>query len=90
VELGKFYFSAIAAAFRNQYPDGTFYLKLGDPGTLLTMLKKAQIDFALVDVFQTLNQLLDKCPTVTEKFFLKFLLKEIESLGLQIGDKSSG
>jgi len=56
VEFGKAYFPAIVAAFRKQYPDVTFYIKLGDPNTLIPMLKKGQIDFALVDVFQTQNQ----------------------------------
>jgi DNA-binding transcriptional LysR family regulator len=56
VEFGKAYFPAIVAAFRKQYPDVTFYLKLGDPGTLLPMVEKGQIDFALVDVFLTQNQ----------------------------------
>lgn len=56
MEFGKSYFPAIVAAFRNRYPEVTFYLKLGDPNALLTMLKKGQIDFALVDVFQTRNQ----------------------------------
>ena len=52
-EFGKAYFPAIFAAFRKKYPDVTFYLKLGNPGTLLPMLKKGQIDFALIDKFQT-------------------------------------
>jgi len=54
-EFGKAYFPAIVAAFRKQYPDVTFYLKLGNPETLLPMLKKGQIDFALIDKFQTQN-----------------------------------
>jgi len=44
------------AAFRERYPDVTFYLKFGDPGTLLPSVAKGQIDFALVDVFLTQNQ----------------------------------
>jgi len=56
VEFGKVYFPAIVAAFRKQFPDVTFYLKLGNPGTLLPMLKKGQIDFALLDKFQTQSQ----------------------------------
>lgn len=56
VEFGKSYFPAIVTKFRNQYPDVTFYIKFGDPNTLLTLLKKGEIDFALVDVFQTQNQ----------------------------------
>lgn len=46
----------MVAGFRNRFPDVTFYLQLGDPGILLTMLKKGEINFALVDVFQTRNQ----------------------------------
>lgn len=56
VEFGKAYIPAVVASFRKQYPDVTFYLKLGNPGTLLPMLKKGQIDFALIDKFQTQNQ----------------------------------
>ena len=56
VEFGKAYFPAIAAAFREQYPDVTFYLKFGDAGTLLPMVENGQIDFALVDEFLTQNR----------------------------------
>ncbi len=56
VDFGNAYFPAIMAAFRELYPDVTFYLKLGAPGTLLPMAEKGQIDFALVDVFLTQNQ----------------------------------
>ena len=40
VEFGKAYFPAIVAAFRKQYPDVTFYLKLGNPETLITDAQK--------------------------------------------------
>jgi len=56
VEFGKAYIPAVVASFRKQYPDVTFYLKFGNPDTLLPMLKKGQIDFALVDKFETQNQ----------------------------------
>lgn len=56
VEFGKAYFPAIAAAFREQYPDVTFYLKFGDAGTLLPMVEKGRIDFALVDEFLIQNR----------------------------------
>jgi len=56
VEFGKAYFPGIAAAFRAQYPDVTFYLKFGDAGTLLPMVDKGRIDFALVDEFLTQNR----------------------------------
>jgi DNA-binding transcriptional LysR family regulator len=54
-EFGKAYLPAIAAAFREQYPDVSFYLKFGDAGTLLPMVEKGRIDFALVDEFLTQN-----------------------------------
>ncbi len=56
VEFGKTYFPAVVAAFREKYPNVTFYLKFGDPGTLLPMVEKGEIDFALVDVFLTQNR----------------------------------
>ena len=56
VEFGKTYLPAIAAAFREQYPDVTFYFKFGDAGTLLPMVEEGQIDLALVDEFLTQNQ----------------------------------
>jgi DNA-binding transcriptional LysR family regulator len=56
VEFGKAYFPAIVAAFRKHYPDVTFDLKLGDPNILLPLLRKGQLDFAIVDLFQTRNQ----------------------------------
>jgi DNA-binding transcriptional LysR family regulator len=56
VEFGKAYLPAIVASFRKQYPDVSFHLKLGNPGTVLPMLKKGQIDVALVDTFQTQDQ----------------------------------
>jgi DNA-binding transcriptional LysR family regulator len=55
-EFGKAYIPTVVASFRKQYPDVTFYLKLGNAGKLLPMLKKGRIDFALVDKFQTQNQ----------------------------------
>lgn len=56
VEFGKAYFPALTAAFREQYPDVTFYLKFGDAGTLLPLVEKGRIDVALVDEFLTQNQ----------------------------------
>ena len=52
-EFGKAYFPAILSSFRKQYPDVTFYLKLGDPATILPMISAGEIDFALLDVFLT-------------------------------------
>jgi DNA-binding transcriptional LysR family regulator len=55
-EFGKACFPAIVAAFRKKYPDVTFYLKLGDAATLLPMVEKGRIDFALVDEYLTQYQ----------------------------------
>lgn len=54
-EFGKTYFPAIVAAFRQHYPDVTFFLKFGDAGMLLPLVERGQLDFALVDVFLTQN-----------------------------------
>jgi len=76
VEFGKAYFPAISAAFREQYPDVTFYLKFGDAGTLLPMVEKGQLDFALVDEFLILNRFFGNIdiyhftPIVEEKVIL--------------------
>ncbi len=56
VEFGKAYFPAIAAAFREQYSDVTFYFQFGDAGTLLPMVADGRIDFALVDEFLIQNR----------------------------------
>ncbi len=76
VEFGKAYLPAIVAAFRKRYPAVTFYIKLGDQNTLIPMVKKGQIDFALVDVFQTQKQYLGNLdiyhfmPVAEEKIIL--------------------
>jgi len=75
-EFGKAYFPAIIAAFREEYPDVTFYLKLGDAAALLPMVEKGQIDFALVDEYLTQNQFFGKLdmlhfrPVVKEEVIL--------------------
>ena len=51
VEFGKKYLPEIFASFRDNYPDVTFFLKLGDPATLLPMINKGELDFALIDEF---------------------------------------
>jgi DNA-binding transcriptional LysR family regulator len=56
VEFGKAYLPKIVAAFREQYPEVTFYLKFGDASTLLPMVEKGRLDVALVDEFLTQNQ----------------------------------
>jgi len=76
VEFGKAYFPAILARFREKYPDVTFYLKLGDLGTLLPLVETGQIDFAFVDVFLTQKEFSSKLdmyhftPVVEEEVIL--------------------
>ncbi len=75
-EFGKAYFPAIIAAFREEYPKVTFYLKLGDAATLLPMVEKGEIDLALVDEYLTQNQFFGKLdmlhfrPVVAEEVIL--------------------
>jgi len=73
-EFGKTNLPAIVAAFIDQYPDVTFYLKFGDPGILLPMVDKGQIDFALVDVFKTRNQFIG---SLDNYHFAPFVEEEI-------------
>lgn len=51
-EFGKSYLPEIISRFRKQYPDVTFSLELGNQETLLTMLSKGELSFALTDLFQ--------------------------------------
>ncbi len=53
IEFGKSYFPGIFAAFRQQYPEVVFTLKLGDPTKILAMIASGELDFGLVDTFFT-------------------------------------
>ncbi len=53
IEFGKHYFPSVFAAFRYDYPDVTFCLKLGNSNTILSMLRSGDIDFGLVDILFT-------------------------------------
>lgn len=52
-EFGKAYLPRIIARFREKYPDVTFSLEFGLPETLLSLIKKGSLDFALADLFLT-------------------------------------
>ncbi len=52
-EFGKTYLPSIIAGFREKYPAVTFTLTFGTPETLLPMLRKGRVDFALADLFLT-------------------------------------
>jgi DNA-binding transcriptional LysR family regulator len=51
VEFGKAYMPGIISSFRKKYPDVTFFLKLGDPATLLPNVGGGELDFAYMDIF---------------------------------------
>lgn len=55
-EFGKAYFPFFIAAFREKYPDVSFFLKLGAPATLLPMVESGQLDLAMVDEFLAQSQ----------------------------------
>jgi DNA-binding transcriptional LysR family regulator len=57
VEFGKTHMPGIFASFREQFPDVTFFLKLGDPETLLPMVSKGELDFAYIDIFPNAGQI---------------------------------
>jgi DNA-binding transcriptional LysR family regulator len=57
VEFGKMHMPGIFASFRKQFPDVTFFLKLGDPETLLPMVNKGELDFAYIDIFPNTGQI---------------------------------
>lgn len=58
VEFGKEYFPGIFAGFRRQYPEVHYFLKLADPASLFASVREGELDFALIDVFLTQEQLL--------------------------------
>ncbi len=59
IEFGKSYFPGIFASFRKQYPEVVFTLKLGDPSEIFPMIRAGNLDFGLVDVFLTRDQVFE-------------------------------
>jgi len=57
IEFGKSYFPGIFAAFRKVYPEVVFTLNLGDPSQIFPMIDNGEVDFGLVDVFLTRDQI---------------------------------
>jgi DNA-binding transcriptional LysR family regulator len=57
VEFGKIHLPGICASFRAQFPDVTFFIKLGDPETLLALVSRGELDFAYVDMFPNAGQI---------------------------------
>lgn len=59
IEFGKSYFPGIFASFRKQYPEVVFTMKLGGPAEIFPMIKTGELDFGLVDISLTLDQVFD-------------------------------
>ena len=57
IEFGKSYFPGLMAAFRRTYPEVVFTMKLGDPSEIFPMIRSGELDFGMVDVFLTRDQI---------------------------------
>jgi len=56
IEFGKSYFPKVFGAFRQKYPEVVFSMKLGDPSEIFAMINTGELDFGLVDIFLTREQ----------------------------------
>lgn len=59
IEFGKSYFPSIFASFRKKYPEVVFTMKLGDPTEIFPMIKAGELDFGMVDIFLTRDQVFE-------------------------------
>jgi DNA-binding transcriptional LysR family regulator len=59
IEFGKSYFPKIFASFRQNYKEVVFTMKLGDPSEIFPMIKAGELDFGLVDIFLTRDQVFE-------------------------------
>ena len=57
IEFGKSYFPGSIASFRKKYPEVVFTMKLGDPSIIFPMIRNGSLDFGLVDIFATRDQI---------------------------------
>ena len=55
----RIYFPGLMAAFRKKYPEVVFTMKLGDPSAIFPGIRSGELDFGLVDVFLTRDQIQD-------------------------------
>ncbi|MDD9301643.1 MAG: LysR family transcriptional regulator [Desulfobacter sp.] len=56
IEFGKSYFPGFFASFRKKYPQVVFTMKLGDPSEIFELISQGELDFGLVDIFLTKDQ----------------------------------
>jgi len=59
IEFGISYFPKIFAAFRKKYPEVVFTMTLGDPAQIFPKIKSGELDFGLVDIFVTQEQVFE-------------------------------
>jgi DNA-binding transcriptional LysR family regulator len=59
IEFGKSYFPRIFASFRESYQEVVFTMNLGDPSVIFPMIKAGELDFGLVDIFLTRDQVFE-------------------------------
>jgi DNA-binding transcriptional LysR family regulator len=71
VEFGKAYMPGIISSFRKKYPEVAFFLKLGDPATLLPMIGNGELDFAYLDVFSNDGQIFGELSAYSIEPFLE-------------------
>ncbi len=75
-EFGKTYLPAIIAAYRKNYPEVTFHLKLDASDVLVREIGEGKVDYALVDQFLVVKQLAENPalysvkPAVEERIIL--------------------
>lgn len=56
IEFGKAYFPGMFASFRARYPEVVFSMKLGPPSEVFPRISSGRLDFGLVDIFLTRDQ----------------------------------
>ncbi len=59
IEFGKSYLPGMFASFRKKYPEVVFTMKLGHPSEIFPMIRNGELDFGLVDIFLTRDQMFD-------------------------------
>lgn len=59
IEFGKSYFPRIFAAFRKKHPEVVFTMELGDPAQIFSRIRSGELDFGLVDIFITRDQVFE-------------------------------
>ena len=59
IEFGKSYLPGLFSSFRKKYPEVVFDMKLGDPTEVFPLIKSGDLDFGLVDIFLTRDQVFE-------------------------------